>query len=82
MHTIYHRRVHSPTGKPVVLCLRPHRYKAISYEIRQIFYQITKLVEPLSLDEVYLDITDVMLEQNSSTRIAQLIKEKIFKRQI
>ena len=25
MHTVYHRRVHSPTGKPVVLCLRPHR---------------------------------------------------------
>ena len=28
MHAVYHRRVHSPTGKPVVLCLRPHRYKA------------------------------------------------------
>ena len=26
MHTVYHRRVHSPTGKPVVLCLRPHRF--------------------------------------------------------
>ena len=26
MHTVYHRRVHSPTGKPVVLCLRPHRH--------------------------------------------------------
>ena len=25
MHTVYHRCVHSPTGKPVVLCLRPHR---------------------------------------------------------
>ncbi len=34
------------------------RYKEISAKVREIFYEYTDLVEPLSLDEAYLDVTE------------------------
>lgn len=42
------------------------------------FFQYTNLVEPLSLDEAYLDVTEVENCQNSATLIAQEIRQKIF----
>jgi len=52
-------------------------YKETSSAIRQIFYQYASQVEPASLDEAYLDVSDSTLCQGSATRIAQLIKQKI-----
>lgn len=52
-------------------------YREISHSIRDIFYQYTDLVEPLSLDEAYLDITDCQQYHNSATWIAQAIQRQI-----
>lgn len=54
------------------------KYKAASAIIRDIFLSFTDKVEPLSLDEAYLDVTDVLEYQNSATLIAQAIKQEIF----
>ncbi|AJJ47702.1 DNA polymerase IV [Francisella tularensis subsp. novicida] len=54
------------------------KYKAASTVIRDIFYSFTDKVEPLSLDEAYLDVTDVKEYKNSATLIAQAIKQEIF----
>ena len=52
-------------------------YREVSFLIRQIFYQYTAFVEPVSLDEAYLDVTHSELCQGSATRIAQTIKQQI-----
>ncbi|MEY8714715.1 DNA polymerase IV [Francisella philomiragia] len=54
------------------------KYKAASSIIREVFYTFTDKVEPLSLDEAYLDVTDVQEYKNSATLIAQAIKQEIF----
>ncbi|MFT4012383.1 MAG: DNA polymerase IV [Paracoccus sp. (in: a-proteobacteria)] len=51
-------------------------YRAVSQQIREIFADYTPLVEPLSLDEAYLDLTD-HLEGRTATRIAQEIRARI-----
>ncbi len=53
------------------------RYREVSQQIRGIFHQFTPHVEPLSLDEAYLDVTDDLRGIGSATRIAQLIRERI-----
>jgi DNA polymerase-4 len=53
-------------------------YKEISSQIRAIFKRYTSIIEPLSLDEAYLDVTDVKLFNGSATLIAQKIREDIF----
>ncbi len=52
-------------------------YKKVSEQIRQIFFQYTDLVEPLSLDEAYLDVTEDKQQIKSATIIAQKIKAHI-----
>jgi DNA polymerase-4 len=52
-------------------------YKEVSEQIREIFYQYTDLVEPLSLDEAYLDVTENKMNNRSATLIAQEIRAKI-----
>lgn len=54
------------------------RYKQISQTIRKIFLQYTDLVEPLSLDEAYLDVSEAKLEQGSATLTAEKIRQQIF----
>ena len=51
-------------------------YRAVSQQIRAIFADYTPLIEPLSLDEAYLDLTD-HLEGRTATRIAQEIRARI-----
>ncbi|RKN82999.1 DNA polymerase IV [Ulvibacterium marinum] len=53
------------------------RYKEISNSIRTIFFEYTDLVEPLSLDEAYLDVTHNKKGNPSATLIAQEIRQRI-----
>jgi DNA polymerase-4 len=53
------------------------RYKEISKKIRKIFHEYTDLVEPLSLDEAYLDVTENKKGNPSATMIAEEIRQKI-----
>jgi DNA polymerase IV len=53
------------------------RYKEISIKIHKIFYEYTDLVEPLSLDEAYLDVTNNKKGNPSATLIAQEIRLRI-----
>ncbi|HIO97188.1 MAG TPA: DNA polymerase IV [Leucothrix sp.] len=53
-------------------------YKAVSKEIHAIFYDYTDLIEPLSLDEAYLDVTKAKHCNGSATLIAKEIRQRIF----
>lgn len=53
------------------------RYKAVSRQVREIFHRHTDLVEPLSLDEAYLDVTQAKTGMQLATEIAQLIRTQI-----
>ncbi|WP_340110811.1 DNA polymerase IV [Maribellus mangrovi] len=57
---------------------RFERYRQISHQIREIFFEYTDLVEPLSLDEAYLDVTFAKKGKPSATLIAQEIRKRIF----
>lgn len=54
------------------------RYKDISQKVKAIFYDYTDLVEPLSLDEAYLDVTENKKGNPSATLIAEEIRARIF----
>jgi DNA polymerase-4 len=56
------------------------RYTEISKEIRNVFYEYTDLVEPLSLDEAYLDVTENKKGHPSATLLAKEIRERIFEK--
>jgi len=66
---------------PHLVLVRPRFdvYRDVSDHIREIFYRYTDLVEPLSLDEAYLDVTTNKVDMPSATLIAREIKESIFK---
>jgi DNA polymerase-4 len=57
--------------------LRFDRYKEISHKIRTIFFDYTDLVEPLSLDEAYLDVTINKKGNPSASLIAEEIRQRI-----
>lgn len=65
---------------PTIIFVKPRfdRYREISMQIREIFYEYTDLVEPLSLDEAYLDVTINKKNNPSATIIAQEIRQKIY----
>jgi DNA polymerase-4 len=65
---------------PELIFVRPRfdRYKEISNQIRRIFYDYTDKVEPLSLDEAYLDVTENKRGNPSATLIAREIRQRIF----
>ena len=52
-------------------------YKAISLQIREIFAEYTPIIEPLSLDEAYLDVTENLKGIASATQIAEEIRARI-----
>lgn len=64
---------------PELLFRRPRFevYRQVSRQIRAIFREYTPLVEPLSLDEAYLDVTADLKGLGSATRIAELIRARI-----
>jgi DNA polymerase-4 len=53
------------------------RYKAVSRQVRGIFARHTDLIEPLSLDEAYLDVTTPKVALPSATAIAEIIRAQI-----
>jgi len=67
---------------PEAVFVRPRFdvYRAVSARLREIFYEYTDLVEPLSLDEAFLDVTENHKNAPSATLIAREIKQKIFQR--
>jgi len=64
---------------PHLIFVKHHfnRYKEVSQQIRKIFFEYTDLVEPLSLDEAYLDVTKNKKGNPSASLIAQEIRSKI-----
>lgn len=67
---------------PHAVFVRPRfeAYQAVSQEIQRIFREYTDVVEPLSLDEAYLDVSEVTLFKGSALRIAQDIRRLILQR--
>jgi DNA polymerase-4 len=53
------------------------RYKAASSAAREIFQRHTDLIEPLSLDEAYLDVTENKMQLPTATRVAKMLREQI-----
>ncbi len=53
------------------------RYKAVSLAVREIFRRYTDLIEPLSLDEAYLDVTENKMELPTATLVAKTIRQQI-----
>lgn len=79
--------VHSAMPSITAARLCPHlifvkgnyeQYRNVSWQIRQIFSEYTDLIEPLSLDEAYLDVTENKKGIHSATQIAEEIRQKIF----
>ena len=52
-------------------------YRAVSQQIRAIFARYTSLIQPLSLDEAYLDVTEPLIDRGSATAIAEEIRAAI-----
>lgn len=78
--------IHSamPTGHALRLCpdllvlpVAMEKYRIASQQVRDIFLDFTELVEPLSLDEAFLDVSDSPHCQGSATRIAQSIRKRV-----
>lgn len=65
---------------PELLFVRPRfdRYSEISKKVKTIFYDYTDLVEPLSLDEAYLDVTENKKGHPSASMLAEEIRARIF----
>lgn len=61
----------------LILPTRMEAYKEASANMRAIFYEYTELVEPLSLDEAFLDVSDAKILRGSATLIAQEIRQRI-----
>lgn len=64
---------------PNLVFVRPRfeQYKHVSRQIREVFEEYTQLIEPLSLDEAYLDVTENFKGIETATEIARQIKTKI-----
>src|SRR5467141_5531 len=53
------------------------RYRAVSHQVREIFKRHTDLIEPLSLDEAYLDVSENKTGLPTATQVARTIREQI-----
>lgn len=73
-----------PTGQALRLCpdlivlpVQMEKYKQASAQVSEIFNRYTDLIEPLSLDEAFLDVSDSPHCQGSATRIAESIRRSV-----
>ena len=64
---------------PSLVVVRPDftKYRAVSQQVFAMFRRVTTLVEPLSLDEAYLDVTDNAWGETLGTRVARRLKDEI-----
>jgi DNA polymerase-4 len=71
--------VHAERLCPEAIFVPPDftRYRAVSQSTREIFRRHTDLIEPLSLDEAYLDVTENKTGLATATRVARSIREQI-----
>lgn len=65
----------------VILPVNMEKYREVAERIHQLFYTYTDLVEPLSLDEAYLDVSESPHCKGSATLIAQEIRQKIWQQE-
>ena len=79
--------IHSAMPTSVAYKLCPHgifvgcnfeRIKEASSQVHEIFHKYTDLVEPLSLDEAYLDVTENKINEKSATILANMIRKEIY----
>jgi len=80
-------RAAMPTAHALKLCpqlvlVKPnfHKYSEASEKVFEIFHEFTDFVEPMSLDEAYLDVSNSTDFKGSATLIAQEIRKQIFER--
>jgi DNA polymerase-4 len=71
--------IHAERLCPEAIFIPPDfvRYRAVSQSTREIFRRHTDLIEPLSLDEAYLDVTENKTGLPTATRVAKTIREQI-----
>ncbi|WP_089710324.1 DNA polymerase IV [Halomonas daqiaonensis] len=81
--------IHSamPTAQALRLCPQLtlmrgqfEKYREVSRQIQAVFHELTPLVEPLSLDEAFLDVTEVEGFRGSATWMAEWLKEECYRR--
>ncbi len=77
-----HSAMPSVTAKrkcPQLVFVKPQFdvYRALSHQIREMFAEYTPLVEPVSLDEAYLDVTENLKRISSATEIAEQIRARV-----
>ena len=70
-------RAHQLCPQAVFVRPRFSAYKQVSQELHKLFNEYTDIVEPLSLDEAYLDVSDVNLCDGSASRMAKELRGKI-----
>ena len=73
-----------PMSRAVRLCpslviVRPdfHKYRSVSQQVFEIFREVTPIVEPMSLDEAYLDVTENSWHEPLGVNVARRIKQRI-----
>jgi DNA polymerase IV len=71
--------IHAERLCPEAIFIPPDftRYKAVSRAVREIFQRHTDLIEPLSLDEAYLDVTENKTDIPTATKVAKAIRQQI-----
>ena len=72
-----HSAMSSVAARLVFVSPRFDVYRAVSQQIRAIFERYTSLIQPLSLDEAYLDVTAPLVDRGSATAIAEEIRAAI-----
>ncbi len=72
---------HAVRRCPALVIVRPdfRKYQSVSQEVFAIFRSVTQLVEPMSLDEAYLDVTENVWQERLGVNVARRIKEEIHK---
>lgn len=70
-------RAYKLCKEAVFMLPRFDAYREASQKIRQVFAEFTELIEPLSLDEAYLDVSESAQQHGSATQVARLIKKRI-----
>ena len=65
----------------ILLPVSMDKYKAVSKSIHKIFNQYTDIIEPLSLDEAFLDVSNSSIYNGSATLIAQAIRRNILRQE-